>query len=153
MLAGVDFSHAPAWLQWVLTVAAVAGAVGIIFGFIKKLWPALVRFAAMLSRFVSTVNALAELPQFIIDSGTWRTETQTTLTEQNKTLEDIRHEVQYNNGSSVKDAIARVEKGVAGLYVRADATDLNAKNMHDELEQTKPATPRRRKPTPKKETS
>lgn len=31
------------------------------------------------------------------------------LTGQNKVLETIRHEVQFNNGSSVKDAVIRIE--------------------------------------------
>lgn len=62
---------------------------------------------------------------------------------------EIHHEVHYNNGSSVKDAVRRVEEGVKGLYLRADASDEADQRLREELERTNPRTPRKR--APKKE--
>lgn len=44
-----------------------------------------------------------------------------TLAAQDGILETIRHEVEFNNGSSVKDAVVRTEKGQKELAERLDA--------------------------------
>ncbi|WP_284984315.1 hypothetical protein [Arthrobacter sp. efr-133-TYG-118] len=44
-----------------------------------------------------------------------------TLATQDKTLETIRHEVEFNNGSSVKDAVVRTEKGQKELAAQLEA--------------------------------
>ena len=150
-MPGISFANAPGWLQWVVIAVVIIGAIATVIGFATKAWP-------LFKKFVDTIAALDDLPQFIKDSEDWRRDTkaaldktQATLSAQDRSLAAIKHEVEYNNGSSVKDAIARVEKGVAGLYERADASDVTAQHLHDELEQTKPA-PRRRKPSATKET-
>lgn len=88
-------------LQLVFWVVAIVALVA----FIVKLWPAL-------SQFVAIMNAVTGLPQFIE-----RTDTR---------IDEIHHEVHYNDGTSAKDAIKRVEEGVAGLYEKVDgvAADL-----------------------------
>ena len=86
------FEAFSAWqaLIWIgLVIALIVG--------IRKAWPSL-------SRFVSTINALAELPEFI-------TKTNKTLQAQNALLATIKHEVLPNSGGSMRDAVDR--QGVA----------------------------------------
>jgi len=119
-MPSIDYSNAPAWLQWVLAAAGLLALVVGVIQFIRKGWP-------VLSRFVATINALSDLPEYI-------TESKRVLDEQNDSLAAIKHEVEYNNGSSVKDAIARVE---TVLYA-----------AHPELA---PPAHKRRRPSAKKE--
>lgn len=84
----------PAWDEFWQSVSvfqAAAWVIGIlaIIAFFVKGWP-------KIRAFVRLVDALGELPQFMVDTKT--------------KIDDIHHEVHYNNGSSVKDAIARLEK-------------------------------------------
>lgn len=120
-MPSIDYSNAPAWLQWALAIAGLLTLVIAVIQFIRKGWP-------VLTRFVATINALSDLPEYI-------TESKRVLAEQNDSLAAIKHEVEYNNGSSVKDAIARVE---TVLYA-----------AHPEL--APPAHKRRRRPSAKKE--
>lgn len=65
-------------------------------------------------------------------------------------VDQIHHEVHFNNGSSVKDAVMRVEVGVKGLHKRVDAIDRAAKEVRaDLIHEREPA----RKRTPKKESA
>lgn len=133
MNAWTDFWGGVSVLQlaaWVVGLCAV-------FIFIYKSWP-------ILTRFVTTINSLADLPRFMVTTAA-------TLAAQDVKIEEIHHEVHYNNGSSVKDAIGRVEKGVAGLYTRADAADAADAAMRKELEDTRPHTPARKRPAKPKE--
>jgi hypothetical protein len=103
----LDFSQAWPWLQWVIAVAAV---VAFIAGAIKTVPPAW----KAITRFVQTINALADLPEELVKQAKFRTDTEATLAGQNRQIADIHHEVHYNNGSSVKDAIRRVELKLDG---------------------------------------
>lgn len=139
-MPSLSFADLPDWLQWITAATAIlAGVVGFI-AFVRKTWP-------VLKRFVLTVNSLQNLPEFM-------QRTDDTLAKQDGELALIKHEVQYNNGSSVKDAIRRVEQGVAGLYTRADASDAADKKLRKDIDEaTHPVvhrTARRRQP-PKKE--
>jgi hypothetical protein len=120
--------------------------------FLFRLWP-------ILTKFVSFVNAGADLPQFMITTAA-------TLHQQDEKLADIHHEMWPNNGSSMKDAIKRVEdnqatalvelsripaieEGVAGLYERVDTLDVDAKKdranieaNRQEIENTRPRPPK-----------
>lgn len=60
---------------------------------IYKAWP-------VVTRFVRTVNALGELPEFI-------TATSDTLERHSDTLATIKHEVLPNNGGSLRDEVDR----------------------------------------------
>lgn len=129
-----DLTQSP-WITWLVTVGLIAGALTALIRFVPPAWKTL-------RRFTNTIDSLADLPEFI-------TRTDATLAGQNVKIEEIHHEVNYNNGSSVKDAITRVEKGVKGLYDRADTTDAEAVLLRADLENTRPVV---RKRTPKKET-
>lgn len=109
-------------------VGWVLGILGII-GFVLKGWP-------KVRAFVTMVDSLAGLPKFM-DATT------ATLKAQDTKIDQIHHEVNYNNGSSVKDAIERVELGVKGLYDRADASDQNAAELRSDLEHTSPQVRKR----------
>jgi len=113
----------------------VLGILGVI-AFIVKGWP-------KVRAFVQMVDALSSLPTFMLD-------TTATLKAQDEKIDAIHHEVNYNNGSSVKDAVERVELGVKGLYDRIDTTDENAANLRTDLEEVRPHAPaRKRVPKPK----
>jgi hypothetical protein len=102
----------PAWfVEWAEsvnlwgTLLIAGGITAFILGvvaFFKKGWPWLVSFARAIQKTSQVVDAVQELPEFIA-----RTD---------QRIAEIHHEVHYNNGSSVKDAVRRVENGVAGLY-------------------------------------
>ena len=106
----------------------VIGILGTVTFFVKG-WPTI-------RKFVAFIDALFSLPAFIA-------RTDITLQAQDVKIEQIHHEVNYNNGSSVKDAVARVELGVKGLYDRVDAADRADAEIREELENTRPA-PRKR---------
>ncbi len=69
-------------------VAAVVVATGLFFGTLAKVWPAI-------SKFVHTVDIIVSLP--------------TNLAEIHEKLDRVEHEVMTNSGSSLKDAVRRIE--------------------------------------------
>ncbi|MDR6907456.1 hypothetical protein J2X63_003164 [Agromyces sp. 3263] len=87
-----------------------AGAVGVVLFFWKG-WPWLRKTATAVVHFAQIVDAVQELPAFIA-------RTDETLKAQDAAIADIHHEVHFNNGSSVKDGVSRVESGVADLSLR-----------------------------------
>jgi hypothetical protein len=102
-----DFSWLGQINLWQVAVFIIA--LYIIFRLLVKFWP-------WLRKLMTLTQALADLPAFIA-------RTDSTLSAQDVKIDDIHHEVQYNNGSSVKDAIKRVEEGVAGLYTHVNEID------------------------------
>ena len=90
------------WLVWLIDAGVIVSALTAIIRFGPPAW----RTA---SRFVATINALAELPEALIEQADFRLRTTATLAAQDVKIEEIHHEVNYNNGSSVKDAIERIE--------------------------------------------
>lgn len=109
----------PTWLASInlLQISIVVLAVGLIIRFLVKFWP-------WLRKLIRLIDSLGQLPDFI--------------TRTDSTIAEIHHEVNYNNGSSVKDAVERVELGVKGLYDRMDAADIEAAHLREDLEDTKP---------------
>lgn len=81
-------------------VGWVLGGLAVI-AFIVKGWPK-IRAAVRL------IDALGELPQFMADTT--------------QKINDIHHEVHYNNGTSVKDAISRLEKAAGTTPARKRTT-------------------------------
>lgn len=130
----INYNDLPEWAQWLVILAIVIAAVLAVIGFIRKVWP-------VLSRFVKTMDALNDLPQFMVTTAR-------TLADQDVKIEQIHHEVNYNNGSSVKDSVARVETGVKGIYKRLDDADTDRRELREDLERTRPAA-RKRTPKPK----
>lgn len=124
-MPAIDFTSLPSWEQWVVNIGLILGVLTAVGLFIRKLWN-------VNKAIVTTIEWVTVALPARLDS-------------QDEALADIRHEVQYNNGSSVKDAVARMEKsqveirkGIEGLYARADATDANAADLRTDLELTKP---------------
>lgn len=120
--SSISVFQAAAWVIGVLAVIA----------FFVKAWP-------KIRAFVRIMDSLAALPQFMVD-------TTKTLASQDAKIADIHHEVRYNNGSSVKDGLARVEKGVQGIYGRLDAADKDRAELREDLEATGPHPPARKRP-------
>ena len=127
----------PDWLQqWLKTVTAwdialwAASALEVVWAirrFWTKGWPALKLFASRLSAFISTVDAVVGLPEFIE-----RTD---------RKIAEIHHETHKNDGSSIKDSCARPARaggrgggGVSGLYQRVDALDTSLAGVHGRLD-------------------
>ena len=96
-------------LQLIVNVGAAATAIAAIIGlpvaFVKG-WP-------LLKRAVAIGGALEKLPEMAVEISALtigqRTQAET-LAHQNDQLAIIKHEVEFNNGSSVKDAVVRTEK-------------------------------------------
>lgn len=135
-----DFSNLPGWLQTVLAITAIAGALIAIGAFIRKTWPVVIQF-------VQTVISLQTLPDFM-------DQTTETLAGQNVKIAEIHHEVQFNNGSSVKDAVTRVEKSQKVALVNQQRLEDGIKGLYNRtevLEQTSPKPPATRRRAPKKE--
>lgn len=133
----LSYTDLPSWAQWIVVLVIIIGAILTIIGFARKVWP-------LIARIVHTLDDLDNLPQFMITTAA-------TLAEQDVKIAEIHHEVQFNNGSSVKDAISRVEIGVKGIYGRLDSADQDRAELREDLEQTKPRPPARKRPTQPKE--
>lgn len=87
-------------------VAAWIVAFALVIVLITKVWP-------WVRRLVRLVDALQELPEY--------------MERTTKKIDQIHHEVNYNNGSSVKDAIARLDGNVLELVIRMDERDREEK--------------------------
>lgn len=98
---------------------------GLVIGFLVRGWP-------KIRAFVKIMDSLGALPQFMTDTTT--------------KIADIHHEVRYNNGTSVKDGLDRVEKGVAAINIRLDTADKDRKELREDLESTGPHPPARKRP-------
>jgi hypothetical protein len=83
--------------------------------FVVKAWP-------FIRNMFNILDALVQLPKYMSDT-----------TER---LESIHHEVNYNNGSSVKDAIVRVESGTKGLHIRMDEQDEKLQEIVERFDET-----------------
>lgn len=116
-------------------VVWVVGALAVVAFFVKG-WP-------KIRAGVRLIDSLSQLPDFMV-------KTTETLQKQDAKIAEIHHEVNYNNGSSVKDAVDRVEIGVKGIYERLDSADSDRRELREDLENTRPSLVRKR-PTPKKE--
>lgn len=143
-MPSLDFTHAWPWLQWVIAVAVVVGLIGTAIRVIPAVWKGV-------SRFVTTINSLGDLPEFI-------QRTDAAIQKQNRQLDGIYHETHRNDGSSIKDStvrletavegvharLDRVESGVAGLYGKVDeleASDVSTGDKLAEIERTIPKRP------------
>lgn len=97
-----------------------------------KAWP-------WLKRTVRTVDALAQLPDFIDRTDTTLESQTEILKAQNEKIVEVHHEVNFNNGSSVKDAVIRIEKALRAQTARdgrndiADDRDPMPSTIHKEI--------------------
>lgn len=127
-------------LQAVLWLVAVALLIGIVI----KLWP-------FIRNAVAIVDALVQLPAMLKQVAALLKE----FAAMKDQVASIHHETHKNDGSSIKDAVDRVEKtterleeGVIGLHGRVDDVDrqLTALAREDEslweaLDRTDPPDP------------
>lgn len=119
---------------------------------IERFFPGVIAFARAIVNAAAILAAVKDLPDFI-------ERTDNTLAEQNSRLADqterlagqqeqvseIHHEVHFNNGSSVKDAVIRMESvvgevrvSVAGIHGRLDVVEAHATRPHP-ISQTSPS--------------
>jgi hypothetical protein len=103
--------------QSVATISALIAGLYVLTRFLIRFWP-------WLKKVIAFFDALAQLPVFMVD-------TNKTMAEQNAKLADIHHEVHYNNGTSVKDSMERVELGVKGIYHRLDGLEESVEVLHE----------------------
>lgn len=101
----------PEWLKFLL---ADTSALQLVFWAVAiiALIAALVRLWPFLSNAVQIVDALVQLPAL-----------SKRVAAIQKQIDGIHHETHTNDGSSIKDAVGRVEKGVSGLHGRMDDVD------------------------------
>lgn len=104
-------------LQLIFWVVAIVSLLAVVL----RIWP-------VLSKAVTIINAVSGLPAFIA-----RTD---------EKIDQIHHETHYNDGSSMKDALERLEEGVAGLYTTTEALGAADTEMRQELENTRPKPPK-----------
>lgn len=118
------------WHELWNSISVAQAAVWVLGGFavlvfVVKAWP-------FIRNTFRILDALVRLPEVV------------------EKVDEIHHEVHYNNGSSVKDAVKRVEDGIAGLYLRVDSIDRRDKEVRADLVQEREPVRRR---TPKKEST
>lgn len=99
-------------------ILSIAAAATVVLGFfLKKVWPGFRALFRLLDQLTGVpenkrLGRLAEpgLFEILANQNDTLKKQDGTLAEVQDTLEVIRHEVEFNNGSSVKDAVIRVEK-------------------------------------------
>jgi hypothetical protein len=117
----MSFDWAWAWqvnpLQTLATISALIAGLYVVFKLLTRFWPGL-------KRLIRGVDAVIQLPDFMEN-------TDKHMKIQTKHLTDIHHEVHYNNGTSVKDSMERVELGVKGIYHRLDGLEESVEVLHE----------------------
>ena len=105
---------------WVVALCALIAA-------IVKLWP-------FMRNAVQIVDALVRLPAMSVS-----------VERMQGQIDGIHHETHKNDGTSVKDAVDRIEEGVAGIHGRMDEVERNVAQLakadieiRQELENTNP---------------
>ena len=104
-----DLPPVPDWVQYavgnltLLQVVFWVIAIITLIALILKLWP-------VVSKFVQIVNATAGLPKFIQEMEARLVVDDTRHKALSKQVSEIHHEVHFNNGTSVKDGVRRIEQ-------------------------------------------
>jgi biopolymer transport protein ExbB/TolQ len=114
---------APAWLiAWLQSVnlwnaLLVVAFVSAVIVFIrKKGWAWLKAFAKAILATADVIEHVSELPDYITRSD----ERFEALVAK---VNEIHHETHKNDGSSIKDAVDRIESSVSGLHGRVDSVE------------------------------
>lgn len=124
-LQSVNLWDAALWTFGAIAFVAAAWA------FARKAWPALRAFARAVLTLAQLIESLRGLPAFIV-------RTDATLAAQDARIGEIHHELHPNSGTSMNDALRRVEEGVAGLYTAVDDLAAVDDRLWSELENTHP---------------
>ena len=123
-----DKPPVPEWVQYAigeLTLIQVVFwliATISLIALVIKLWPAV-------SKFVQIINATAGLPKFIQDMEARLVLDDSRHEDLTQKVSEIHHEVHYNNGTSVKDGIRRIE-------IRLEDLTNTDNELRKELERT-----------------
>lgn len=103
------------WLKsvsiWDLVIWGSAALLVILF-WRKKLWPGMVAFGEGIIHLSEMISSVQGLSDFIDRTDVTLLSQTKTLAGQDKEIESIRHETHTNNGSSIKDAVVRIEKTI-----------------------------------------
>lgn len=121
----------PGWISDIISVAPWLGALFVAAFIVWKVAPVVRKW----SRFIDRVTGVPADPKTgqkevlglferMDHQDEKLAEQSVTLEEQSVVLETIRHEVEFNNGSSVKDAVTRVEKALTD-HLAVPATTIN----------------------------
>ncbi len=113
--------------------AGIIATIGFIVFMRKKGWPWILGTARAILTFARVVDAVQGLPDFI-------ERTDRTLGQQNLQIADIHHEVHYNNGTSVKDGVQRVETGLAAVHAEVATVALELAQAKEALTLTEART-------------
>ena len=111
-------------LSAVQLVLWVLAAIALVI-FVVKLWP-------LVTKFVATVNALADLPAKLETINTIETK----VVGIEAQVKEIHHETHFNSGTSIKDATVRIEQKVDGLQELMESADSEIAERVDDLENT-----------------
>lgn len=121
--------NAPPWLvAWLQGISVwdlilwVVGIAGLILFIRKKGWLWIIAFARAILATAEVIDNVRELPAFI-------ERTDQRHAELALKVEGIYHETHKNDGSSIKDALGRVEEGVAGLHGRLDVVEASVTTL------------------------
>ncbi len=147
----VDYTDAPIWLQIVIAIAVVVGFLIAVIRGIPPVWK-------FVTRTVTTINASAELPQFMET-------TVKTLTTNTALIERLRAQVENSHATNLRDELTsalestqRTEEQVTALHDKLSDVQGQLKTLSrsDErlwaaLEKTRPHTPGRNRPVKSKE--
>jgi hypothetical protein len=111
----------PQWISDIISVWPWLGALAVVWFVVWKCGPTVRKW----SRFIDRVTGVPADPktgqQEVLGLFERMDHQDAQLAEQSSVLETIRHEVEFNNGSSVKDAIIRTENQNLELGEKIDA--------------------------------
>ena len=93
--------------------------------------PGALAFAKAIINWAAIAAALNGLPEFI-------ERTDQRLGSHSQKIDGIYHETHKNDGSSIKDAVGRLEVGVAGLHQKIKALQDTDAVLRAEIENTNP---------------
>lgn len=108
----------PQWISDVIAVSPILGGLAVAGFLIWKVGPVFRKWSRFIDRVVG-VPADPKTGQKEVPGIFER------LDHQDTVLETIRHEVEFNNGSSVKDAVTRVENKLNEHLALAPQTTVN----------------------------
>lgn len=122
----VDFLDGVSLWDALLWAAAIIAGAWFIY---KRGWRTLVALARGIINSAETLAAVKDLPDFI-------TRTDERFDRMEAKVEGIHHETHNNDGSSIKDAVDRIETSLEGVHGRLDTVEVDVRSLHladDEL--------------------
>ena len=135
------FTPVSVW-QTVVTISILVVAIYVITRMLMRFWP-------RLRKVITLFDALGELPRFMVEVQKFMPTVLLYMTDNNKAMDEVHRELTTNNGTSLNDAVRRVEisveevrSGVDGLHKKVDeqklALEAEDAKIRQEIEKTKP---------------